>query len=160
MSKITIVRPAVITENGEIVREEKSYTIETRIECPFRSITDLKGYDDAECSNQASIVDTSGFVSPRVMIKRILDHSNAFDLERYAANLPAGEYDSDYGLTEDYEGEDIDNLDVVESFDSVAETQDLFDEVARERSSDGERDGEATKGATTSKEPEDLNESA
>lgn len=99
---------------GEVIQEAKTISILTRPEVPFRSITDLKGYTDAELNTMPSMTNTKDFVPTKKTIAMVLKNHSMVELEAIAEHQKQfGDYD-DYASEKDVENSD-DYIDEIES---------------------------------------------
>lgn len=109
-----VVKPQVVDSNGVIIRDAYQYTVTERSGSRFRSITDLKGFDDRELNVEPSQTDVSGYVDNRLIIQKILDNSPLDALRVYMRSLSSkdAEVEEDINNTADI-SDDVDDLDVI-----------------------------------------------
>lgn len=119
---------------GEIVRAEKIIKVISNPDCPYRTIRDLKGYEDAECNTEPSMTNTQDYVPTRVLIQRMLQRHSLAEL-RMMAEQDALLHPEDY----DSEEQDIDTVtddaqDDLELMDQISDLQSLAEEQASQSS--------------------------
>lgn len=117
-----ITKKQVVTDFGEVLYDGAKYTVKEREDCPFRSITDLKGYDDSEINTKPSDCDTSGYVDNRVVIDKIMRNVPLDVLAIYTKNaFRDNKFDADDITSEDdYDDESMDICDIATDSDNLA----------------------------------------
>lgn len=83
-------------DTGEILKPEKEIHIMTRDDVPFRSITDLKGYEGHEVNTGSTVADPTGFIPTARLVEMIFRSPDAFAL---ATKVEDGDYDEENELS-------------------------------------------------------------
>lgn len=126
----------ICEETGEVLKPASELTIKTRSDVPFRSITDLKGYEGHEVNTHVSDCDCTGYIPINKQVQMIFRSPEAFaDILR----VSEGEYDED--------GEYIALEDPIEQMDELNDLQALQEAQIASQSTDvgGEQSaGQAT----------------
>lgn len=112
------IKEIICEDTGEVLKPASELVIKTRLDVPFRSITDLKGYEGHEVNTHVSDCDVTGYIPINKQISMIFRSPEAFaDLMR----PEAGEYDEDdeYFALED----PIEQMNELEDLQALQEAQ-------------------------------------
>lgn len=120
LRKINVGEDIYDEVTGELISEGKIIEIFTRPDVPFRSITDLKGYDDSELNTMPSMTNTKDFVPIKKTIAMVLKNYKLEELEILA------EKQKEFGDFDEY---DDDNYagDNVDEFGDAIDAADFYD---------------------------------
>lgn len=154
--EIEVKIPAKVSKTtGEIVKEASVIKVLSNPECPYRTIRDLKGHNDAEFNAEPSMTNTDDYIPTRVLIERMLTRHSMAEL-RLFAEQDALQHPEDY----DSEDQDLDTVtddpqDDLELMDQLSDLQALAQQQADSSISEENQSRSATKqSASDAKEQE------
>lgn len=142
---VTIHNKEVVNyETGEIIKPASNLTIKTRLSCPFRSVTDLKGFNDNEVNTHDSLTNADDYVSVKKLIDMIFRGKTLQERQILMAQMNA-QHAEDFD--EDNEVEIIEDL--IEQSDDLADISANYEQAEQISSQTAHADSEQSAGKAT-----------
>jgi len=123
---------------GEVLKPAYEYKIKTREDVPFRSITDLKGYEGHEIHNEPTICDSTTYTPISKLVQMIFRSPEAFAA---ATRVDVDDYDEDSDV--------VILEDPIEQMDELADLQALQQAQNASQAAKAESEHSATQATTT-----------